>query len=367
MTSPERRRGFSLRWQLTLSYTGFLLLAGLVFVLVGLAVIRFVPEGNLVVVGAGVAPGRQNLIDVYLRYSAAGIAALGAIGMGAGWVIAGRVLRRMRTIMDVVIEVQRGNFQKRVAMHGRRDELSALADTFDLMLARVQTSLEEHQRFSANASHELRTPHAVMRTILEVARKNPARDIEVVLERLSATNERAISLTESLLSLAAAEAGAQRFEVTNVATLARRVLTMDSVLSHTDQIALSSAFDTAWTVGDPVLMEQLIVNLVRNALVHNHPGGAVEITTTTLNGEVVLEVTNTGPVVPPEIVATLTEPFARAERRTRAHGATHVGAGLGLAIVASIVRTHQGRLTILPQLDGGLNIRVSLPAAPSAL
>jgi len=187
---PERQRGPSVRVQLTLSYAALLVLVGVAFVGVGLLVLRFIPEGNLIVVGGAFAPGRGDLIEVFVRYSVVALLALTAIGLGGGWLLAGRMLRPLDRITEAAKRARDGSLEHRIRMPGRQNELAELADTFDAMLARLQHSVDEQRRFAANASHELRTPHAIVRTMLEVARADPdGRDTDELLRRLDETNE----------------------------------------------------------------------------------------------------------------------------------------------------------------------------------
>lgn len=365
-----RRRGLSLRATLTLSYAGFLMLAGVVLFTAGLLMLRFVPDGDLFTGSTGMwAPGRADLAEVFVKYAGWAFAALAVVGLGGGWLLAGWMLAPVGRIADVVRGVDAGTLQRRIALRGRRNELTELADAFDGMLDRIERAVDEEGRFAANASHELRTPHAVIRTIVEVARADPAgRDVDRVLERVAATNERAIATTEALLALARAGRAGLRFEPVDLRPLAAEVVAEARAAAARAGTAGGSPppvrleGDAAVVHANQPLARQLVANLVANALAYNLPqdGDVVVRTGTMPGGAATLQVVNTGPVVAPDLAATLTEPFVRGSGRARA---ADQGVGLGLTIVAAIVRSHRGELHITARPAGGLDVRVVLPAA----
>lgn len=355
---PDRPAGLSVRIKLTLSYAAFLIVAGVALFVVGFLLLRFVPEGNLQLEGGGWAPNRANLLEVFVKYSWWALGLLVVFGLAGGWALAGLVLRPLDRITEAARRARDGELGHRIALSGRRDELTELADAFDGMLDRVQLTLEEERRFAANASHELRTPHAIIRTMVEVAQADPdGRDIDTVLARVAATNDRAIATTEALLDLARVGRGqewqTERVDLSEV---------VGEVLAEADMGALGveTELEAAPLQANRTLAEQLVSNLVRNAVVHNVPNGRIWITVTPSPfGGAELTVANTGRVVDPATTATLVEPFVRGAGRVRTDTA---GAGLGLAIVAAIVRAHGGRLDIAALTAGGLHVRVVLPA-----
>lgn len=359
-----RPRGLSVRAQLTLSYAALLVLVGLVLFAIGLLILRFIPEGNLIVVGGAFAPGRDDLIEVYVRYCLGGILALAAIGLGGGWLLAGRMLRPLRRITEAALRARDGDWQYRIRMPGRQNELAALADAFDDMLGRVQRSVDEQRRFAANASHELRTPHAIMRTMLEVARADPeGRNTDELLARLDETNDRSIELIEALLALAATEHYDPPSTTVDLDELVAGVVA-DARVRAARPVSIETTLDGGEVVGDATLVRQLVANLVQNAVIHNHAAGTVWISTTRTAHETVLTVVNTGEELDRALVDTLTAPFVRGRGRARRPG-DGGGSGLGLAIVSSIVRAHRGSLTLESRVGGGLTVRVALPTAVS--
>lgn len=341
-----RRRGLSLRWKLTLSYAGFLLVAGAVLAVLLLVGLRFVPDERVQRVSdGGFAPTRSDLLEAIVPLTLWALLFLAVVGVVGGWLLAGRMLRPLEQVAAAARLAAAGSLSHRIALPGPRDELRELADTFDDALERLQRSFDEQQRFAANASHELRTPLTVTRTMLEVARADPASvDLHELLSRLDATNDRAIATVESLLALARLDRGQLRLVAVDLAALAR------SAGAPADALA------PAWAHGDPVLLGVLVGNLLDNA--GRHGTGDPVVTTGIAAAEVALTVENAGEPLAPELVATLTEPFVRA---SRARGGTVPGSGLGLTIAASIVRAHGGELRLRARDGGGLAVRVTLP------
>lgn len=357
----ERAPGLSVRVKLTLSYAVFIVVVGAAVFALGFLVLRFVPEGNLSSDSGAFAPARRDLIEAFVRYAWLTVAGLAVVGLAGGWIVAGLMLRPLTRITDAARAVRDGDLSRRVDLAGRRDELTDLADTFDAMLTRVGETLDEQERFAANASHELRTPLATMRTLLEVARAAPdAVDLPVLVHRLEVTNERAIRLTDALLALArVARGGALAREAIDVGALVGSVVAEarpDAEAAGVDLAIATPAVGLA--EGDALLARQAVTNLVRNAVAHNTAAGWVHVAVTDDRDAVVVDVVNTGPVLSRELVATLPEPFVRGAGRTRGPAD---GAGLGLAIVASIARAHRGRLELWPREGGGLHARLRLP------
>jgi len=355
----ERGPGLSVRLKLTLSYAGFVVIVGIAVFVVGFLVLRFLPEGNLYSQSGLFTPGRGDLTEVFVRYAWYAVLALAVLGLGGGWIVSGIMLRPLHRIADAARAARDGDLAHRVELPGRRDELTDLADTFDAMLARVEETLDEQKRFAANASHELRTPHATMRTLLEVARVDPAGvDVDQLLHRLELTNERAIRLIEAMLALArSTREDALSLEPTGVDDLVATVVAEAERDTRGLDLAILGASGGVARI-DETLVHQAVTNLVRNALVHNVAGGWVRVAVSGEVDEVVVDVVNSGDTLSQELVATLPEPFVRAVGRTRGRAD---GTVLGLAIVASIARAHRGRLELWPRDGGGLHARLRLP------
>ncbi|MDR7276986.1 sensor histidine kinase [Catenuloplanes atrovinosus] len=348
----DRARGASVRLKLTLSYAGFLLLAGgLLLTAVWVFLLRHVP---------GPPPGA---LRTFAPRAAGVLLFLLVFGLVGGWIVAGRMLAPLTRITDAARTAADGSLSHRLRLPGRGDEFRELADAFDLMLDRLEALVAEHRRFAANASHELRTPLAIMQTLLDVARKDPNSATGEVVDRLYAVNARAIALTEALLLFSRAEQRSFARERVDLSLVAEQAAETLLPLAEKYGATIETAGDIAHTVGSPTLLLQLTTNLVQNAVVHNLPEhGYVWVTTSDGPESVTLTVENTGKELTPALTATLTEPFQRGtEQRIRAD---HAGVGLGLAIVNAIVHAHDGTLALSPRADGGLCVTVRLPAAP---
>jgi two-component system sensor histidine kinase VanS len=361
-----RPAGLSVRLKLTLSYAGFLMIAGtLLLAAVWVFLLRYVPDRLLVVptssdVASGVFPVRSNLLRVFAPRAAVVLGFLLVFGLVGGWLLAGRMLAPLSAVTAATRAAAAGSLAHRVRLPGRRDEFRELADAFDAMLGRLEDHVAEQQRFAANASHELRTPLAISRTLLDVARRDPARGRDELIDRLHAANTRAVNLTEALLLLSRGDSGTFTRESVDLSLLAEEATETLLSLAEERRITLDVTGGAARTSGSAELLLRVVTNLVQNGIVHNLPaGGTVTVHTEAAGDSSVLRVGNTGRRLPPELVPTLTEPFRRGTERVRTDG--HPGAGLGLAIVRSIVRAHDGTLQLVPRAGGGLLVTVRLP------
>src|ERR671935_2231856 len=360
----DRAPGLSVRLKLTLSYAGFLMLAGaLLLAAVWLFLLSYVPDRLLIVSPVdGVFPIRSNLLHVFAPRAAAVLAFLMVFGLLGGWILAGRMLAPLTRITEATRMAADGSLSHRIRLPGPRDEFRELADAFDTMLARLEAHIAEQQRFAANASHELRTPLAITQTLLDVARKDPNRDNAELVDRLHAVNARAISLTEALLLLSRADQRSFTREQVDLSLIAEEATETLLPLAEKQGVTIETAGDMTPTIGSHALLLQLGTNLVHNAIVHNLPEqGAVWVTTSVHPKSAVLTVENTGDKLTPQLAATLAEPFQRGSKRIRTD---HAAVGLGLAIVKSITQAHDGILTLTPRAAGGLRVTVQLPAAP---
>jgi two-component system sensor histidine kinase VanS len=359
----DRARGLSVRLKLTLSYAGFLMLAGaLLLAVVWVFLLRYVPDRGFLGGSPGFGPTRSDLLDAFAPKAAIALASLLVFGLVGGWLLAGQMLAPLTRITEATRLAATGSLTHRIRLEGRSDEFRELADAFDTMLARLEAHIAEQQRFAANASHELRTPLAVTQTLLDVARNDPNRDNGELVDRLHAVNTRAIDLTEALLLLSRTDQRSFTREHVDLSLIAEEATETLLPLAEERGLTIETSGDTIPTIGSPALLLQMTTNLVHNAIVHNLPDqGSVWVTTSVQSKSAVLTVENTGEKLTPQLVATLAEPFQRGSRRIRTD---HAGVGLGLAIVKSITKAHDGTLTLTPRAAGGLRATVQLPAAP---
>jgi signal transduction histidine kinase len=364
----DRAPGLSVRLKLTLSYAGFLMLAGvLLLAAVWIFLLRYVPDRAMLInpddrPTGGVFPIRSALLEVFAPRAAVVMVFLLVFGLVGGWILAGRMLAPLTHIKDATRAAADGSLSHRIRLRGRTDEFSELADSFDAMLARLEAHVAEQRRFAANASHELRTPLAVSKSLLDVARADPHHDAGELVERLHVVNSRAIDLTEALLLVSRAEQRSFTREQVDLSLMAEEAVETLLPLAEKHGVTLETRGDITPTTGSPALLQQLTTNLVHNAIVHNLPEqGTVWITTGVRPEAVVLTVENTGEILTPALASTLTEPFQRGTQRVRTD---HEGVGLGLAIVKTITHAHDGTLTLTPRPAGGIRVTVELPVTP---
>ncbi len=357
----DRAAGLSVRLKLTLSYAGFLMLAGgLLLAAVWLFLLRYVPQRALIITPIhGPFPVRSNLLRIFAPRAAAVLALLMVLGLLGGWLLAGRMLAPLSRITAATRTATTGSLSHRIGLTGRRDEFAELADAFDTMLARLEAHNAEQRRFAANASHELRTPLSTTQTLLEVARNDPRSDPAQLVHRLQVVNALAIELTEALLLLSRADQRAFTCEPVDLSLIAEEATEILLPLAEKRGVTIEVSATQAPAVGSEALLLQLATNLVHNAIIYNHPrGGTVRVTTQAEGADTAsLIVENTGDHLTPEIVSTLVEPFQRGNERVHSD---HAGVGLGLAIVKSIARAHDGTLTLSPRDGGGLQVTVQL-------
>jgi two-component system sensor histidine kinase VanS len=352
----------SVRLRLTLSYAGFLMVAGvLMLAATWLFLLRDRPANQLVprltdfpraldphnFGPAAFAPAAIVILIFLLIF-----------GLVGGWILAGRMLAPLARITDATRTAAAGSLSHRIRLEGPDDEFRELADSFDAMLARLEAHVTEQQRFAANASHELRTPLAVTQTLLDVARNDQNHDNGELVDRLHSVNTRAIDLTEALLLLSRADQRSFARDDVDLSLVMEEAAETLLPLAENRGLTIETSGDVTPTVGSHTLLLQLTTNLVHNAIVHNLPeDGTVWVTTSTGPDSAVLTVENTGEKLSPQLVSTLVEPFQRGTGRI----STDRGVGLGLAIVKSVTEAHDGTLTLTPRDTGGLRVTVELP------
>jgi two-component system sensor histidine kinase VanS len=355
--------------KLTLTYALFVVVTGAFTLAVIYLAMRFVPNYPLTAANPrddSIVPTRGDILQTLLEASGITLLLLALVGAGGGWFIAGHVLRPLQDITRAARRAADGSLDHRIGLIGPRDEFTELSDTFDTMLLRLQRSFDAQQRFAANASHELRTPLAINHTMLDVATADPdGQDYPRLVARLRETNQRGIEVTDALLQLSALDHTPPATQPLDLADTAEEALDLVREEAGTRVVTLSTDTRPAPATGNGVLLRQLTLNLLHNALRHNLPtGGSLTLTTgpdPARPGRALLTVANTGPLLP-DTVDHLTEPFLRGNGRLAEKDPARRGHGLGLAIVAGIVRAHHGDLNLTPNPGGGLTVRVSLPS-----
>jgi signal transduction histidine kinase len=301
-----------------------------------------------------------------LIQSGIALAVVTVAAVAIGWLLAGRVLRPLSTITAAARRISATSLHERLALPGPDDELKLLADTLDRLLARLEASFDAQRRFAANASHELRTPLTRERALLEVTCADPAATAgtwRAVSQDLLAFIAEQDRLIEALLTLASTEAGPREREPTDLAAITSAALAAARPAISNLGLHVHVGIQPATLQGDPVLVGQLVTNLIDNAVRHNIPGGHVQVATAADRGGAVLSVASSGPVIPAADVDRLFQPFQRlAPRPARRDG----GHGLGLAIVQAIATAHDATITAQPRPGGGLAIDITFPPPTAA-
>jgi signal transduction histidine kinase len=289
------------------------------------------------------------------------LAIVAVLAVLAGWVVAGRMLRPIRTITRTARRISSTSLHERLALDGPQDELKELGDTLDDLFARLDAAFEAQRQFVANASHELRAPLTRQRALIQVALADPDASfasLRAAHERVLASELQLEQMIDALLNLTRGQAGLQRREQLDLAALATKAVLARESEAAVHGLDVRATLAPAPTAGDPRLVERLIANLLDNAIRHNVRDGHVEITTGSRHQRAFLTVVNSGPTIPPEEVPRLLQPFQRLHG-ARANHAN--GNGLGLAIVDAIAAAHHATLSAQPGPDGGLSVEVTFP------
>ena len=306
---------------------------------------------------------KQRVADLHqlIVESSIALAIMAIISAALGWVVAGRVLRPLRTMTAAAQQISEANLHERLALEGPRDELRQLADTIDRLLARLESAFDAQRRFVANASHELRTPLTAARALLEMVMSDPHATVDTyksTCQQVLEESEQQEQLIDSLLALAHGERGIDRR-----AQLDLSAVTEDALFGYRARcgergLRLETSLAPAYLAGDRRLVERLVANLLENALRHNVADGCVSVVVRSDHRAAELLVTNTGAMVPAEEIPRLLQPFQRLGANRAGHGD---GFGLGLSIVAAIAGAHDARLDVQPVPGGGLAVRVCFP------
>ncbi|WP_345560015.1 HAMP domain-containing sensor histidine kinase [Nonomuraea rosea] len=368
----------SIRWRLTLTYGALVFVAAAVllfsvYAIVGRAIGEAWPSIDL---GLGPVQNAQlqsswrqfqqqaiaNARDALFGSSFLALLGVGILALIIGYFVADRALKPVAQMTGTARKLSESTLaHQRIALEGPNDELKELADTFDAMLARLNVAFDTQRRFVANASHELRTPLTINRTVLEIALSDPeaSGDLKALGRTLLEVNARNEKLIEGLLLLARSERELAVRKPLDVQEVAQTAVEQVAPFAQEHGVTVTTELVSAPTIGDPVLLERSVSNLLENAVKYNIPeNGKVWIRTGMADGALVVQVANTGQHVPAYEVNSLFEPFRRlhADRVESAKGA-----GLGLSIVRAVVQAHGGNVAAVPRDGGGLVVTIQLP------
>jgi signal transduction histidine kinase len=334
------------------------------------AVCRHKPPSTVAACAERLGQLQAHAFDLHalLVQSGIALAVMAALAFGLGWLVAGRVLRPLRAITATAQRISATSLHERLAMAGPDDEFKELADTLDGLFARLEASFTAQRHFVASAAHELRTPLTLDKTLLQLALRNPrstAAQWRATGAELLESGLQQERILEALLTLATSEAGLSRREPADLAKVTTTGLASVATEAGCRNLHVEASLDPAPLLGDPDLITRLVANLLDNAVRHNVPGGTVEIRTAQQNGQAVLSVANSGPVIPPGEIGRLLQPFQRLATTRSSDGDGH---GLGLAIVRAIATAHGATLTARARAraQGGLHVQVSFVAVGAA-
>jgi signal transduction histidine kinase len=308
----------------------------------------------------GAASQQTKDLHELLVWSLAGLGVATIVAGILGWAIGRRILLPLHRVTAAARRASQEHLDERISLDGPDDELKQLADTFDDMLNRLELAFASQRRFVANASHELRTPLTSMRTLIDVAMAKPHRtteQLEVLVGRVRQALKQSEALIDGLLTLARSDRGVTTHELIDLEAAAQDAIDEVTLAARTADIVIDADLSPSPSLGDRVLLERLVANLLDNAVRYNHTGGSVRVVTGTDDKASYVTVTNTGPLVPESAVASLFEPFTRLDGRV----SNGQGVGLGLSIVTSVVNAHRGNLLAEALPNGGMKISVRLP------
>lgn len=289
----------------------------------------------------------------------------GATFVGASW-LAGRAIRPVHEITDQAEDIGGRSLDRRIHAYADHREYRRLVEVLNTMLGRIQGAFDAQRRFTADASHELRSPLTAMRGELELSLRRQ-REPDEYREVLASTLEEVVRLsriTEDLLVLARSDSGAlrPRLEPCDVSAVVGRIVERLAPQAAEKRVAVETALAPAWGEVDEGLVGQVAWNLLENGLKFTPPGGEVSVEVAAEDGTVSLTVSDTGPGFQDPAQA-----FRRFYREdpARSHGSPTAGTGLGLAIVEAVAEAHGGRAEAGNRPAGGAQVRVTFPAAPS--
>ena len=279
-----------------------------------------------------------------------------------GYLLTRRAFAPVRQITQTAREIgEGGDLSRRIGLTGRKDEIHTLAAEFDAMFARLEQAFDREKQFTDDASHELRTPTAVILSQSEYALQNthPQGETRAALESIHTQAARMAALLSQLLMLARADKGRQvvQREPVDLSELVEMVAETEAEQAEARNITVQTELEPGVMVqGDETLLMRLLINLTENAIRYGRPGGQVKLTLRRQDGEAVGTVEDDGIGIAPEDLDKIWQRFWQADP-ARSGG----GAGLGLSMVRWIAGAHGGRVTVESEPGKGSIFTFFLP------
>jgi signal transduction histidine kinase len=323
---------------------------------------RFFPHGECVLAGHFMAPEFAAMRRLALMLILAGTSVL-LLGLAGGWWVSTQAIRPIDKISATATKISAGDLSQRINSTGMTTELRLLVTVLNSTFSRLEAAFANQARFTADASHELRTPVAVILAQAQSAlsRGRSAPEYREALEACQRAAQRMRHLTESLLQLARLDAGQEELQRSpfDLATVTAECVQLLRPLAAERNIQLVCEITPARCVGDPQRVAQVATNLLTNAIQFTRERSEVRITAQSQNGSAVLMVADTGPGIPQEDLAHIFERFYRVDKsRSRVQGRN----GLGLAISKAIVDAHGGTIQVTSTVGSGSVFTVKLPS-----
>ena len=323
------------------------------------------PGETWIVVGRDVHRAENRLHESLVHLIAIGVAVT-ALGLIGGWWLAGRAISPIAQISRTAESISANRLSKRIDASDMDLELESLAHSLNAMLNRLEGSFEQQKQFTADASHELRTPISVLLSHCELAlhRSRTSEQYRQTIETCQSAAERMRKLVDDLLTLAHADSGKLqlKFDEVDLLDLAQQTIALFQPLADISNIQLASAGDQALCRVDRVAVSQVLANLVHNAILYNRPEGTVTLETFSRETEVGVRVIDNGLGIDDSSIPHLFDRFYRVdESRTRQDGHHRQGSGLGLSICKSIIEAHGGKILVTSELGTGSIFEVHLP------
>jgi heavy metal sensor kinase len=373
----------TVRFRLTVWYSSLLLVFGVAFVVALNLAVRLdhpnlfrIDDIELRRTGPGQAIGGEAVVtlkqaedqinsenlDRLRTWSLLAVVGLALASGVGGYVLSGVMLQPIRDMTRVASQISATNLSQRINHQGPEDELWALAQTFDSMIGRLETSFERQRQFVQDASHELRTPLAAIRTNIEVTEMDPDVSVEeyrALVETVKAQTTRLTRLSEDLLLLTSGDNASLDPEPVNLAAIGYEVVKQLAPLAATRSVSLRVEGDEHLEVeSNPDLLFRCVFNLADNAIKYAGEGAAVVVRVGQRGGAATLQVADNGAGIPEEELGRVFDRFYRVDRgRSRREG----GSGLGLAIVQDVVRALGGTVAVQSAVGRGSTFTISLP------